>query len=95
MMLGLILCTFLLTNIYAKPSTINPLKYTGYIFNHALLNNNYLTMAQIGMIPTTDVCTHPLNSYFNTGVTITNKQDGNKYTILQYAWGEESCLIKI
>ena len=93
-MMGLILCIFLIGSISAKAPTINPFKYTGYIFNHAILNNNYLTMAQIGMIPTTINCNHNLNSYYNTKVILT-QQDGSKYSILQYVWGEESCLIKV
>lgn len=54
---------------------------------------NYLGLANLGLIPTNIQCSHSIETYDSTDVSISNGKDS--YLILQSKFGDESCLYKI
>ena len=63
-------------------------------YNNQPSKTNYLGLAQLGLIPSTIQCSHNSNMYNPTGIFAIDGE-GNKYTILQSKFGDESCLARI
>ena len=54
---------------------------------------NYLGLAQLGLIPTTNQCSHYQEAYSSTGV-VAQTSNGD-YAILESKFGDEYCPVRI
>ena len=80
--MGLIMCIFHFSNLIMPKES------------PALPPTDYLGLAQLGVIPTSDTCSYQLKEYESTGV-IAQNINGQKSLLVRTKLGDESCFIPI